>query len=99
MKYLLADLEVRIVGDSKTFNCSHQVGEGLRFTGENFEFLPGTKCFSHYAFAVLVPFIAAKQRATQETDWMYYETDIACPDPQCGAVMRFKRVEPQEYEY
>lgn len=99
MKYQLFDLEIITTGNPKTFNCSHVVGQGVRIEGENVRFLPGTSQFSHYALATLMPYIAAKQRATQNTDWMLYETDIACPDPQCGARFRITQKDKQFYEY
>lgn len=99
MKYYLFDLEIKTIGDPKTFNCSHKVGDSLIVQGESISFKPGTKRFSHYALGSLIPYIAAKQRATQETDWIYFETDIACPDPQCGARFHFKRGTKKEYEY
>ena len=99
MKYQLFDLEIETIGDPATFNCSHRVGDGLIVTGENISFKPGTTCFSHYALASLLPYIAAKQRATSEDDWMSYETDIACPDPKCGARFRFKRLAESTYTY
>lgn len=99
MKYKLFDLEVSVIGDETQFNCSHKVGDTLVIKGENFSFKKGTKQFSHYAFAALLPLIAAKQRQTAETDWMDYETDIACPDPQCGAQFRFRRIKQAVYNY
>lgn len=99
MKYKLYDLEVTIVGDPTTFNCSHRPGDGLFIRGENVYFKSGTQYFSHYALASLMPFFAAKQRANQKSDFMFYESDIACPDPQCGAVFRFKRLTKRTYEY
>ncbi len=99
MKYQLFDLEITTVGDPATFNCSHVVGHGLRVQGENIAFLPGTHQFSHYALATLAPYIAAKQRATQGADWMKFESDIACPDPLCGARFRIKQMGKRIYEY
>ena len=99
MQYALYDLEIEVIGDPRTFNCSHNVGDTLLVKGENLSFKRGTKQFSHYALATLMPYIAAKQRAEQETDWMYYETDIACPDPRCGALFTFKRLGKTEYSY
>ena len=99
MKYQLFDLEIETVGDPATFNCSHAVGDGLIVKGENISFRPGTTCFSYYALGALLPFIAAKQRAASEDDWMSYETDIACPDPKCGARFRFKRLTETTYSY
>lgn len=99
MKYYLFDLEIETIGDPKTFNCLHKVGDGLIVKGENVSFKSGTKQFSHYALSSILPYIAAKQRAEQETDWMFFETDIACPDPKCGARFRFKRGSKKTYEY
>jgi uncharacterized repeat protein (TIGR04076 family) len=99
MKYYLFDLEIETVGDPKTFNCSHKVGDGLVIRGENLLFKTGTKQFSHYVLASLAPYIAAKQRASEKQDFMYYESDIACPDPKCGALFRFRRSRKHEYVY
>ncbi len=99
MKYHLFDLEIETVGNPKTFNCSHIVGDGLIIKGENIMFKPGTKQFSHYVLASLAPHIAAKQRASETSDFMYFESDIACPDPKCGALFRFKRIKSEEYDY
>ncbi|HSX05371.1 MAG TPA: TIGR04076 family protein [Candidatus Saccharimonadales bacterium] len=99
MKYDLYDLEITVVGDSETFNCSHKVGDTLVIRGENLSFKVGTEQFSHYALATLTPYIAAKQRVNQKSDWMYYETEIACPDPKCGARFRFERVGKKEHVY
>jgi uncharacterized repeat protein (TIGR04076 family) len=99
MQYELYDLEIATIGDPKSFNCSHQAGDTLVIKGENLSFKAGTKQFSHYVLATLMPFIAAKQRTEQESDWMYYETDVACPDPKCSAIFRFKRTGKTEYSY
>lgn len=99
MKYQLFDLEIETIGDPQTFNCSHKVGEGLLIKGENMLFKPGTERFSHYVLASLAPYIAAKQRVNQASDFMYFESDIACPDPKCSAKFRFKHLQNVEYEY
>lgn len=99
MKYQLFDLEIETAGNPKNFNCSHKVGEGLLVRGENIMFKPGTEQFSHYVLASLTPYIAAKQRADDRSDFMFFETDIACPDPKCGAFFRFKRLPRKEYYY
>lgn len=44
-----------------------------------------------YALAALLPFLPAKQRVLHENDWMTSDTDIACPDPNCGAMFRISR--------
>lgn len=99
MKYQLYDLEIVTVGDPVTFNCSHVAGEGMIIEGENIRFKPGTSKFSHYVLATLMPYIAAKQRATNEADWMKFESDIACPDPQCGARFSIRQTKQRDYDY
>jgi uncharacterized repeat protein (TIGR04076 family) len=99
MKYQLFNLEIETIGDPASFNCSHKVGDGLIVSGENLLFKPGTKQFSHYALATLMPYIAAKQRTKSKNDWMFYESDIACPDPKCGARFRFIRRGSREHSY
>jgi uncharacterized repeat protein (TIGR04076 family) len=98
-KYRLYDLEITTVGDQSTFNCSHTVDEGLLVEGENIRFKENTAQFSHYVLATLIPYLAAKQRAEQATDWMKFESDIACPDPQCGAKFRIIQTQENIYEY
>jgi uncharacterized repeat protein (TIGR04076 family) len=99
MKYLLYDLEITTTGNPETFNCSHKVGDGFIVEGENIRFKPGTKRFSHYVLASLTPYIAAKQRADQKSDWMFFENQIACPDPKCGAIFEFNRLKRRTYSY
>jgi len=35
--------------------------------------------------------LPAKQRETHPHDWMTTDTEIACPDPHCGAIFRISR--------
>jgi uncharacterized repeat protein (TIGR04076 family) len=99
MKYELFNLEITTIGDPKNFNCSHKVGDGLIIEGENIIFKKDTKRFSHYVLASLVPYIAAKQRAKIKSDWMYFEDEINCPDPKCGASFVIKRTGSKEFQY
>lgn len=99
MKYELYDLTITTAGDPTTFNCSHVVGQGLSIKGENMSLLQNTTAFSHYVLASLIPYIAAKQRANSTKDWMYYESQFACPDPRCGAVFVIQRTKMRTYTY
>lgn len=99
MKYKLYDLEITTVGDPATFNCSHVVGEGLIVEGENVRFKNGTKQFSHYVLASLMPYISAKQRTQDKSDWMFFEDEISCPDPKCGARFVFKKLRRRQLKY
>lgn len=99
MKYKLYDLMIVTEGKSEDFNCSHVVGEGLIVEGENIRFVEGTKQFSHYVLATLMPYISAKQRVQDKNDWMYFESTISCPDPNCGAIFRFITLDEKVYSY
>ncbi|MBR3352884.1 MAG: TIGR04076 family protein, partial [Erysipelotrichaceae bacterium] len=44
------------------------------------------------ALAALLPLLPAKQRVTDENDWMHTDAYIACPDPNCGARFHIKRI-------
>lgn len=94
----LYDLRVEVVGDQKLFVCSHHVGDGFGVEGENLVFSKMTK-FSLYALAALVPLIPAKQRRTQENDWMTTDSEVACPDPNCMARFRITRVAKRKFQH
>ena len=47
----------------------------------------------------LLPFLAAKQRPTDDNDWMTTDTDVACPDPHCGAVFRITRTGQRTFSH
>ena len=83
----LWDLRVEIVGDQDRMVCNHTVGDYFELSGENLTF-PDGQSFSVYALAAILPLLPAKQRMTDENDWMTTDAEVACPDPHCGA--RFK---------
>lgn len=90
-EFTLYDLKVTVIRGSKPFVCSHTIGESFEVHGENLIF--STKQYvSLYALAALLPLLPAKQRLTASTDWMTTDTDIACPDPNCGALFRITRI-------
>ena len=45
-------------------------------------YLPPNQGFSIYSLAALMPLLPAKQRILDPNDWMYSDSDVACPDPQ-----------------
>jgi uncharacterized repeat protein (TIGR04076 family) len=90
-EFNLYDLRVEVVlRPGGEFVCGHHEGEAFRVVGEDLVFDAGIS-FSFYGLATLVPFLAAKQRVTDDNDWMTTDTDIACPDPNCGALFRITR--------
>jgi uncharacterized repeat protein (TIGR04076 family) len=86
----LWDLHVEVVGDQDSMVCSHTVGDYFDISGENLR-LPADQGFSIYALAAILPLLPAKQRMTDENDWMTTDAEIACPDPHCGARFRITR--------
>lgn len=94
----LHDLRVEVVATSRLMVCSHTPGDWFEVRGENLS-LPSGQSFSIYALAALLPLLPAKQRATHPNDWMTTDTDIACPDPNCGARFRITRIGTRTFRH
>ncbi len=88
--FQLYDLRVDVIATERPMVCSHRAGDSFLVEGENLRF-PDGQAFSLYALAALLPLLPAKQRVTHDHDWMTTDTDIACPDPNCGARFRITR--------
>ncbi|MBI4502710.1 MAG: TIGR04076 family protein [Gemmatimonadetes bacterium] len=78
--------------------CNHQAGDYFELSGENLSLPPG-QTFPIYPLAALLPLLPAKQRETDPNDWMTTDTDIACPDPHCGAVFRIQRLRKRAFRH
>lgn len=89
-EFELWDLRVEVVGESQDMVCGHRPGDYFDVVGERLD-LPAGQGFSIYALAAILPLLPAKQRMTDANDWMTTDTDIACPDPNCGARFRIHR--------
>ncbi len=89
--FMLYDLKVETVATEKPFVCSHKEGDYFLVQGENLVFPEGMQ-FSMYSLAALLPLLPAKERELDPNDWMLTDTEIACPDPNCGARFRITRV-------
>jgi uncharacterized repeat protein (TIGR04076 family) len=89
----LYDLRVEVVGcqPGKELVCNHPLGAYFEVSGEELSLPPG-QTFPIYPLAALLPLIPAKQRVTHENDWMSTDTDVACPDPNCGGIFRITRI-------
>src|SRR3989344_3775206 len=102
--YPLYDLRVEVVvrktpeGEDARMICKHKVGDYFEVKGEML-YLPKDQPFSMYALAALLPLLPAKQRMTHKNDWMTTDTDVACPDPHCGAMFRITRYTDPRIEY
>lgn len=88
--FTLYDLRVEVVGNEDQMVCNHRVGDYFELSGENLSF-PAGQTFPLYPLAALLPLLPAKQRETHPHDWMTTDTDVACPDPLCGALFRITR--------
>ena len=89
-EFTLYDLRVEVIEGTSPMICNHKPGDYFELTGENLLFPPG-QTFPLYPLAALLPLLPAKQRETHPNDWMTTDTDIACPDPNCGAIFRISR--------
>lgn len=89
--FTLYDLRVEVVRGEKPFVCGHREGDYFEVSGEELR-LPVGQGFSMYALSAILPLLPAKQRETEHADWMTTDTDIACPDPNCGALFRISRI-------
>ncbi len=89
-EFELYDLRVEVVAGPRPMVCAHQPGDFFTLRGESLEFPPG-QTFPLYPLAALLPLLPAKQRRTHPNDWMTTDTEVACPDPHCGARFRITR--------
>ena len=89
-RFTLYDLKVEVIATGVPMVCSHRAGDFFTLSGENLRF-PDGQSFPLYPLAALLPLLPAKQRVTDANDWMTTDTDIACPDPNCGARFRITR--------
>lgn len=86
----LYDLRVEVVAGERDMVCNHKAGDYFELSGENLSF-PAGQTFPLYPLAALLPLLPAKQRDTHPHDWMTTDTELACPDPHCGARFRISR--------
>ena len=94
----LYDLRVEVIASERPMVCRHTPGDCFEVRGENLSLPPG-QAFSLYALAALLPLLPAKQRVTHANDWMTTDTDLACPDPNCGARFRITRIGTRTFRH
>lgn len=97
-KFTLFNLKVEVVASDKPMVCGHKEGDYFLVTGENIIF-PENNSFSMYALSAILPLLPAKQRALHPNDWMLSDSEIACPDPNCGARFKISRIGTQEFSH
>jgi len=88
--FTLYDLRVEVVATDRPMVCNHRPGDYFELSGEDLSF-PDGQTFPLYPLAAVLPLLPAKQRMTDPADWMTTDTEIACPDPNCGARFRITR--------
>lgn len=96
--FKLYNLKVEIVQVKKGLEaiCNHHLGDYFELSGENLS-IPAGKTFSIYALAAVLPLLPAKQRVTDDNDWMSTDDLVMCPDPNCEAVMKITRTGIREF--
>ncbi|MEX2028445.1 MAG: TIGR04076 family protein [Candidatus Curtissbacteria bacterium] len=97
-KFMLYDLKVEVIEGRGKFVCNHKIGDHFELKGENLS-IPAGQTFTIYALAALLPLLPVKQRETDSNDFMTTDTDVACPDPNCGAIFRIKRVRKHVFKH
>ena len=96
--FSLYNLRVEVVATEKPMVCSHQAGDYFFVVGENIVF-PENNYFSMYALSAILPLLPVKQRELHPNDWMLSDSEIACPDPNCGARFKITRIGTQEFRH
>jgi uncharacterized repeat protein (TIGR04076 family) len=94
----LYDLRVEVVAGERPMVCRHKAGDHFTLSGESLSLPPG-QSFPIYPLAALLPLLPAKQRDTHPYDWMTTDTEIACPDPHCGARFRITRTGRRRFRH
>lgn len=97
-EFVLYDLKVEVAECRGEMVCNHRIGDYFELKGENLS-LPAGQTFPLYPLAALLPLLPAKQRETAPNDWMTTDTDVACPDPHCGAVFRITRTGTRTFRH
>lgn len=97
-KFTLYDLRVEVIKGKGKFVCNHKVGDYFELSGENLS-IPAGQTFTIYALGSLLALLPAKQRLTDPNDFMTTDTDVACPDPNCGAIFRITRVRKKTFRH
>jgi uncharacterized repeat protein (TIGR04076 family) len=94
----LYDLRVEVIAPQGAhILCGARPGDWFELRGEML-FLPPNQGFSIYSLAALMLLLPAKQRVADPNDWMYSDSDVACPDPNCPSTFRITRLGKRRFE-
>jgi uncharacterized repeat protein (TIGR04076 family) len=94
----LYDLRVEVIAPPGAhLLCGAKAGDWFELRGELL-YMPPDQGFSIYSLAALLPLLPAKQRMLDPYDWMYSDSDVACPDPNCPSTFRITRLGKRRFE-
>lgn len=96
--FILYDLRVECVEITGEPVASYEAGDYFEVHGEELVF-PEGQTFSMYALSSLLPLLPAKQRETDDSDWMTTDTRVAGPDPNVGALFEITRIGKREFSH
>ncbi len=96
--FTLWDLRVEVVATDRPMVCAHRAGDWFELSGESLSLPPG-QTFPIYPLAALLPLLPAKQRYSHPNDWLTTDAEVACPDPNCGARFRIRRVRRRTFRH
>jgi len=95
----LYDLKVEVIAPpGARLWCGAHPGDHFTLEGETLRLPPG-QGFSIYSLATVLPFLAAKQRVSDASDWMSTDAEIACPDPNCPSRLRITRTGRRRFRH
>lgn len=94
----LYDLRVEATAGDQPMICDHREGAYFLVEGESLVF-PEVNRFPMYALAAILPLLPAKQRVTDQNDWMTTDAEVACPDPHCGGRFRVTRLDKRRFTH
>ncbi len=97
-QFELYDLRVEVIKGRGRFVCNHKVGDYFELSGENLS-IPHGQTFTIYALGALLPLLPAKQRMTDHNDFISTDSEVACPDPNCGARFRIIRTRKRTFRH
>jgi uncharacterized repeat protein (TIGR04076 family) len=97
-RFELYDLRVEVVAPEGAKIYCGKTGDHFELRGEMLH-LPAGQGFSIYSLAAVLPLLAAKQRVTQNNDWMTSDAEVACPDPNCPSRLRITRIGKRSFSH
>ena len=88
----LYDLRVTVERIEGRSVCGLEVGDWFELTESSRLRIPAGRHFCVFALQSVLPFLAAKQRALAEGDWLEQDSLFACPDADERVILRVERI-------